>query len=362
MKMKYYLGLGAILIVAIGYYLLDEDTTSTSSRGITVNTIPALGDAVIEESQMTKTAAYQQAEEKERLEAEKLRQDTLKSVSSVANTMADMFDGNNKKALEEVKNKRASLVPVYDGKSYGPKAQEESFESRRTNPKVQEKAKHAYYAASLTQIKNEDTKPKLAPDSSSIDKKKKRRNRKTYDSEQISQETDLRSSNETKNSSEKFTITTNTQSVLLAQVFGDQTVKPGMPIKFRLVKEATVQGIKYPRNTIFNGFASFGQDRLYVKVNRLPDQTGSNFINVQYSLHDTDLQEGVYAPLDNTRDASIRQVTNASTQVLSMAMTKASVVANGTNQVVNSGTPSSAKVFIHDGDPVQFLEVKINKP
>jgi hypothetical protein len=135
-----------------------------------------------------------------------------------------------------------------------------------------------------------------------------------------------------------------------------------MPIKFRLVKEATVQGIKYPRNTIFNGFASFGQDRLYVKVNRLPDLTGNNFINVQYALHDTDLQEGVYAPLDNTRDASIRQVTNASTQVLSMAMTKASVVANSANQVVNSGTAASTKVFIHDGDPVQFLEVKINKP
>ena len=132
-------------------------------------------------------------------------------------------------------------------------------------------------------------------------------------------------------------------------------------VRFRIIKEVTYKGLKYPRNTIFMGKCEFGQERLFVTVTNLPDETGLKTIKVNLALHDTDLNEGISAPIDLAKEASNEELTNVGLQTLTNSLGAAGQIASGTGQIIRKASGVRQKVFIHDGDPVQFIEIVKSK-
>ncbi|HEV8513865.1 MAG TPA: conjugative transposon protein TraM, partial [Cyclobacteriaceae bacterium] len=144
--------------------------------------------------------------------------------------------------------------------------------------------------------------------------------------------------------------------IIRASVYGGQKVKAGGILKFRLMEEAIINKVTYPRNTIFYGHVSLGQDRLYSNVSRLP-KSGGGFYKTNLIMHETDLQEGVYAPVNLTKDASSQQMANSAGNLFN-SLSPIGQVGSAASSVFRTATAGPQSVDVEDGKSVYFLVVK----
>ncbi|MBI6119624.1 conjugative transposon protein TraM [Salegentibacter maritimus] len=88
-------------------------------------------------------------------------------------------------------------------------------------------------------------------------------------------------------------------SDVLVEVDGDQVVKDGYRLKMRLLDSATINGIKFPKNSPIYGFISFQPNRALIEI--------ENIAHVPVKLKAYDLQdgsEGIYVENNIRADAT----------------------------------------------------------
>jgi hypothetical protein len=156
------------------------------------------------------------------------------------------------------------------------------------------------------------------------------------------------------------TVAKGTHQVIEANIYGEQKVRAGAQVRFRLAKPATIGEVLYPRNTIVFGKAEFGQDRLFVTITRLPEPNGS-YKRTNLVLHENDLMEGIYVPFDMTKEAGGQALANGGINVLAQALGPVGQIAQGAGQVLRVAATSNQSVNLRDGDAVKFLFIDEKK-
>jgi len=58
-------------------------------------------------------------------------------------------------------------------------------------------------------------------------------------------------------------------AVIYAVIYGDKNTPEGGRVSLRLTNDATINGIRYKRNTLFYSFAKFGTNRVFLKVEKI---------------------------------------------------------------------------------------------
>lgn len=137
-----------------------------------------------------------------------------------------------------------------------------------------------------------------------------------------------------------------------AQVYGDAKVKQGGLIRFRTTEEFIYDGQTFPRNTIVYGTTAFGNDRLLVKVTKIAHKRG--FVPLKMSLHDLDLEEGIYAPINTTKAAAVDEVSDGAEDIISMSTSQA-VIGKGISGIVRTINNGEQKIAVSDGFEVIFV-------
>lgn len=137
-----------------------------------------------------------------------------------------------------------------------------------------------------------------------------------------------------------------------AKVYGDAKVKQGGLIRFRTTEEFTYEGNTFPRNTIIYGTAAFGNDRLLVKVTKIANKRG--FVPLKMSLHDLDLEEGLYAPINTTKAAAVDEVSDGAEDIISMSTSQA-MIGKGVSGIVRTINNGEQRVAVGDGFEVLFV-------
>lgn len=149
-------------------------------------------------------------------------------------------------------------------------------------------------------------------------------------------------------------ITAEVKNSFKAAVYGDHNVKSGGIVRFRSLEEITIEGIHFPRNTIFNGAAAFGADRINIVINRIPLKQGG-FVSTNMIVHDQDMNAGIYAPLSPGKEAATDEVYNGLGQAIASSGTVVGQVGNGLSGVLRATTQGTQKVAIADAYPVIFM-------
>jgi hypothetical protein len=405
MNIKAIVIVGSVLFVGVGFYVLSGDgsegTDEPSAPKLTINGIPKLAKQDVRVKEQTKTEAYEKARIEEEEMEKQFSRDTTNTVVPLASAVTEVIAGQYQARLKEVKKSRSELVPVYNGKVYEPEVTKEPQEIVQANlavvqptPVAEEvrdfpasqlathksppkETKQKRLAASISsvadgkkEVNKEEKKPtKTRVDSSALLTSSRRRTKKTYNEKEIivkekespvkqkvSKQKEIKD-DEIKEAIAAEAVLPQEEVVLHAAIYGDQLVKQNGPIRFRLMKEIIYKGIQYPKNTILAGKAMFGQDRLFVIINGLPNENGTKTIRVNFALYDTDLSEGIAANIDLSKEAATQETTNMGLATLTSAMGTGGMLANGASQIIRSSINTTQKVFVHDGDPVQFVEI-----
>ena len=353
--------IGGIMFIGVGYWLMSEpDEDSSGKPKLTINALPKLGKQTVEVTQISKTEAYEKAAFEEKEMEKKFAIDTSISVTPVASAVTKVMASKFDERIKQVKENRSDLVAVYNGKKYTPESNSPTSEPEVQTMKDQNPKRMAASITAISTPKKVEPKTVIVKDSINL-QPVKRRTKKIYNDKEVipieSVETEtLASDNQGQNNSKQ-----SQAAVLIAAIYGDQVVKQGSPVRFRLMREVVYKGIKYPKNTILTGKSSFGQDRLFVVLNALPNETGTQAVSVNFALHDTDLNEGINANLDLTKQAVNQESTNMGLDMLASTMGSTGgatgLIASGASQIARRSATNTTKVFIHDGDPVQFVEV-----
>lgn len=111
----------------------------------------------------------------------------------------------------------------------------------------------------------------------------------------------------------------NTDTRIFVRVDGTQTVKKDFRLHMRLTKEATVNGIHFPRNTAIYGFISFKPNRTMVEIDNINHrpvklmgydlQDGSEGIYVENSLRSQATNQVTGDLVDDINIAGVPQIT-----------------------------------------------------
>ena len=112
-------------------------------------------------------------------------------------------------------------------------------------------------------------------------------------------------------------------SDIRALVHGDyKNISSGAVVKFRIIDEFTIDGIRIPKNTFLYGQLSFTSGRAMIRIENI--QYKNKVIPFGASIYDQDGFEGLYTP-DNLADEARRKVGND--------------VISSTNLNISTGTP-----------------------
>jgi hypothetical protein len=148
----------------------------------------------------------------------------------------------------------------------------------------------------------------------------------------------------------------NETKVVKAAVMGNQSVKAGAVMRFRLLEKATFGGTEFARNTIFFAKCSFGTDRLNATVDKIPTKGG--YKTIKLLLHDQDLMEGIYAPVKEVNEAAADETMSGVEDVLSSTGTVVGQAGSGLARIFRSSTNGQQKVSVTDAYPVLFVVVE----
>jgi hypothetical protein len=145
-----------------------------------------------------------------------------------------------------------------------------------------------------------------------------------------------------------------TDAYIEAVVYGDQKVQSGDPVKMRLRKEATVSGVRFPRNTVFTALAQWNGERMQIVVNGL--MNGRDHIPTNLNVYDTDNIRGIYVPLDPSLQIASQEgaqaVTNAIQQTGANNMVEDAV--RGVTGGIFNQKARIVKVFLPDAYEVSL--------
>lgn len=369
MKTKTIVILGSILAICGGYFYVTGGLSVPSNNGgnTGVRRVP-IGTNKVLAANTSKTVAYEQeAMEKEEAER-KFAEDTAKRVGEVAFAIKEVFASEidrKKAALKDKDHREEKLVPRYGGKPLGqekstdngyavryPGNEYTSILAEKIPPTEPQSVKPKIMSASIGggDKSANQTKPLIRPalrDSSTEGVYARKSKRKVYTSkepiETVAQ-----------------TAPKGAHLVIEANIYGEQKVRAGAQVRFRLAKPANIGEVLYPRNTIVFGKAEFGQDRLFVTITRLPEPNGS-YKMTNLVLHENDLMEGIYVPFDLTKEAGGQALANGGFSVLAQALGPVGQIAQGAGQVLRVATASNQSVNLRDGDAVKFLFVDEKK-
>lgn len=142
-------------------------------------------------------------------------------------------------------------------------------------------------------------------------------------------------------------------TMVKAAVLGNQEVKPGGFLKFRLLEQATFNGVNYPRNTIITGVASLGNDRLFAKIDRITTKSG--YMKISLELHDQDLMRGIYVPFKAGNETATDEALTGVEDILNSTGTVAGSAGSGIARIFRSSVNGQQKVSVTDGFPVLFV-------
>lgn len=317
---------GAIFILcAWWFFTVDTASSSTRSLGTDNRFRGKVKDAapIVEPS---KTEAYQQElkDQQKAIEQESLlsQKDPLNLTSTVQKAMKSPYENRA----------NGTVQPSYVNSS----------NQVITKETQQEEKPLAVQAAYVPKVKRE--KPTTIPDTTVGSTRRKFNTR--YANTSSDQQQSISSIQE----AEQFK----------ASVYGNHEIKPGGIIKFRSTEEVIIYGQRFPRNTLFNGKASFAQERLNVTIDRIPLKEGG-YKTVNLVLHDLDLNEGIYAPVSPGKEAAVDETLQGVEQIISSTGTVAGTVGTGLSRVFRSATNGQQKIAIQDSYPVVFIVVADKK-
>jgi hypothetical protein len=369
MKTKTIVILASILAICAGYfYVTGGLSTSTNNGGNTgVRRVP-VGTHKVLAANTSKTDAYEQEAIENEEAIRKFAEDTAKRVEKVASSIKQVFASElerKKAAMKDKDPKEEKLVPRYGGRALGQEVptdngysvnnsnyENTSILAEKGKQTEVQRGKPKIMSASIGGVEKKAnwTKPVIKPtlrDSSAEAVYTLKSKRKVYTSnEPIETVTQ--------------TVAKGTHQVIEANIYGEQKVRAGAQVRFRLAKPATIGEVLYPRNTIVFGKAEFGQDRLFVTITRLPEPNGS-YKRTNLVLHENDLMEGIYVPFDMTKEAGGQALANGGINVLAQALGPVGQIAQGAGQVLRVAATSNQSVNLRDGDAVKFLFVDEKK-
>lgn len=134
-----------------------------------------------------------------------------------------------------------------------------------------------------------------------------------------------------------------------AAVFGDQIVKSGSLLTFRLLEQALIEGTLFERNTTFLGKCGFDENQLSVVVDaiQLPD---GRYKKVKMTLRD-----GINAPADKPKEATFDAAESSVENILQTAAPTSLGLGSAAAKVFRSAVGGSPAIRVPDGISVVFL-------
>lgn len=327
---KTYLIVGGFILFGILYWWMDSNSNSSGSR-VVVSQSPLASMAKTETvhvSELSKEEVYLK-EDKENTDAKKFAEQTMeqKDPSKLTSTFDGVYESSYDKELKEAKSK--TLTPSYS------KSKDVESQGHTENGKVGAPKKEP--PPILKSSVPVNRKVEIQKADGNLTQGEELFNTSTY--------TNSTSGNQDVGLSESSTIK--------AAVFGNHDVKAGGLVRFRLLEQAVFSGTTFPRNTVFFGKCSFGQDRLYVVVDRLPLKSG--YLPINLEIHDQDLQEGIFAPIKVANEAAADETLEGVEEILSSTGSVAGQAGSGVARIFRSTTNGTQKVAIADAYPVLFV-------
>lgn len=364
MNMKAILIFVGALVLVVGYVFI-SDSGESASNSITANT-PNKFDRITKQasipemSDVKKTDLYlKEQNEIEKMEEEYENAIEHKDPRNLTASTSEAYKTSIEKKMEGIRQQ--DLTPRYGNKSYSASddvTTENKLDNSNNTLTVTKSTKKVYTAnvgpSSKTtvptnrksEVQKDNASSTLSSNADVFNMTAFNKSTATATSSSTSKQDNLQ-----QNSTESYNNVSS--SMVKASVLGPHTVKTGGLIRFRLLEPATFKGITFPRNTIFHGKATFGQDRLLVTVDRLP--YGKGFADVPLTLHDQDLQAGIYAPVRETKEAATDETLDGVGDILSSSGSVAGQLGNGVARVFRTATNGTQKVSVADGYPVLFL-------
>lgn len=342
-KIKYGIAGLALLLVVVGYwYATSTMTTGTDDRRLIARSAIKPGEVSPVSVSMTKKQAYEErsresAEENAKLDFVLENQRPQKLAESVTRAMKSPYQ----KKLDEMKSER-STVPIYDGKAFS-LSQEHTDSEKQKDAPIQPATKRSVHKPPSPKSKPEIKKTISQPAIESVVET------------DVFNTTSIEPGPGASPSHEDIDRKGDDGAMIKASVFGEQAIKAGGYLKFRLLEKATIDGITFERNTLFSGSCTFGQDRLLVIVDKISLTSGS-YKKVYLVIHDpTDFQEGLFAPSDKTKEGAVDATSNSVEQIISGVSTPGMSIGAGVARIFKTAVNGTQKITVPDGHQVIFL-------
>ena len=324
-----------LLVVVVGYTYYETSKNApanpeAASLGSDMPLDKLSENETVPKEKLSKTDVYLKDEyEKEEKDKAFARMIDQKSPEKLTSTFESVYKTENEKTLDKMKER--DLTPSYTPSS-GQSSSTDIFADAR----------------SVSSKSNNGT-PKIMKSSVPTNRKTELQVQKA---EVVSDESYF---NRTSASDEgnSQTIIHDETTMVKAAVMGKQEVKAGGVMRFRLMEKATFGGTEFQRNTVFYAKCSFGQDRLFATVEKIPTKEG--YKTVKLVLHDMDLMEGISAPVNQGKEAAMDETMNGVEDVLTSTGTVVGQAGSGIAKIFRSSTNGTQKVSVTDAYPVLFL-------
>ena len=347
---KFLIPVAGIVILGV-YYVISSGNSAGSTqqeKKSILNMPTASSNALKSAEKLSKSEAYElELEERKRKEAEWQRI-RAQSPTSVADNMNSVIgEKDSRKKYFYVQNKYGEVEKVEE---------EDLTEEMKEN--IVESPTPAYTATPVKEkvVQYETTKPKYtksttpstAPKAAEPEEKRRRPvrfNSSTYASSNAA--TDFTGHGDQMKES----------SYIPAEVYGEHKIGNGEALRFRTTKEAVVNGVTIPRNTIFSAKGSGSGKRLKVSV---PNITVSGQrVTTNMRVYDLDNLEGISVPFDFGRDAVNEGAADVATDAIDevAGYTSTGRVASSAIRAISNtarGAARQDKVYIPDGYEVTF--------
>lgn len=330
--MKVFLLVVTILFCAGAYWYFNADPNGGNGKQLaTANRFKNKAGKVEVINAPSKTEAYQNeviqdVEENKNITNVLEQQDPQHLTSSIQKAMRSPYD----KKLDELKSEKVTLK--YNSQSFS--KENNTTQATNTNERPLKVMAARVPKKSAGEIKTQSVK---SPDSVT---RKSGFNTK-YASSNFNNEV-------------KDTDTQSNTANFKAVVYGDHNIKSGGLVRFRTTEEMTINGVTFKRNTVFNGQASFGQERINITINRIPLKSGG-YLTTNLILYDQDMNEGIYAPISPGKEAATSEALGNVESLIGSTGTVAGAVGSGLTRVFRSAANGAQKISIDDAYPVVFI-------
>lgn len=331
MKPKFRLSFKSIFIIGGGlfflyaYWYVSEQQSEGENQGPAIIAFDAPTDVKKVKGNDAPNKTKKEIYEEAQVDEKKKKTDLLSKMQAAEDfSLQEMSAIPDPSKIRE-KEEEKSIKPRYPGWS---EKENESTASSKQEAAIEVKSKPDYnQLMSEPPVKAASISRRGSTDPVQQKKKANQSTKQTATPENVSQaqsDDDYFNGTISNNKVDEFKTSTDTKtqstlSMIKCKVDGNHDVKVGGQIRFRTTQAFTYNNITFPRNTIFNGKVAFGNERMFVVVDKIPYNKGYIPINLQ--LHDADMEKGIYAPVSKVNEQGIDGATDGLSSVLQMAST-----------------------------------------